>query len=369
MQMVSPEFPDDLEPCNCYYAGADLSSLACKGCAYCSRAQRTWGKLENDVDDVLPLAVRSIQHQLKDDISIHESNWIKSWSLEDIKKEQEDDPELKTLIHWLNTGEPPSEHELQLESPATKHWWNCRTQLELVKGCLFYKWLDPVEPRTLLLLPKSLKEDAMKYCHICKTAGHFGQAKTQKLQQRFICNQMGVDAILETMQPVDLLLGTAESNMEINRPCQYIKDLKNALEKAQKTARYNLKAAQLIQKRDYDVTFNHRIYNKGNRFRYKNKKLRAPWQGPYLIEEVLSSVLYKMRTRKRELTIHHDQLKPCSDRNIPKWLKYTRNRLLQGEVDYSLGICQSEEENIHDLSQLFREDNDREPDHFVHQET
>ncbi|CAG2215849.1 unnamed protein product [Mytilus edulis] len=269
------------------------------------RAQRTWEKLENDVDDVVPLAVRSIQHQLQDDISIQESNWMKGWSLEDIKKEQEDDPDLKTLINWLHTGESPSEHDLQLESPATNHWWNCTTQLKFVKGCLFYKWLDPAEPRTLLLLPKSLKEEAMQYCHDCKTAGHFGQAKTiQKLQQRFIWYQMRVDAIL-----IDSATKIGES-----------------------------------------------------------KKLRAPWQGPYLIVEVLSSVLYKMRTRKRELTIHHDQLKPCLDRNIPPWLKYMRHRLLQGEVDYSLGIGQTEEENIHDLSQLFKEDNDREPDLFV-QET
>ncbi|CAG2221424.1 unnamed protein product [Mytilus edulis] len=69
-----------------------------------------------------------------------------------------------------------------------------------------------------------------------------------------------------------------------------------------------------------------------------------------------------MRTRKRELTIHHDQLKPCLDRNIPPWLKYMRHRLLQGEVDYSLGIGQTEEENSHDLSQLFKDDNDGEPD-------
>ncbi|CAC5368490.1 unnamed protein product [Mytilus coruscus] len=130
--------------------GADLSSLPYKGCAYCSRAQRTWGKFENDVDDVVPLAVRSIQHQLQDDISIQESNWMKGLSFEDIKKEQEDDPDLKTLIHWLHTGKPPSEHELQLKSPATKHWWNCKTQqLKFVEGCLFYKWLDPIEPRTL----------------------------------------------------------------------------------------------------------------------------------------------------------------------------------------------------------------------------
>ncbi|CAC5371004.1 unnamed protein product [Mytilus coruscus] len=76
-----------------------------------------------------------------------------------------------------------------------------------------------------------------------------------------------------------------------------------------------------------------------------------------------------MRTRKRELTIHHDQLQPCSDRDIPQWLKDTSHRLLQGEVDYSLGIGQGEEENIYDLSQLIDEDNDRKPDHFVHQET
>ncbi|CAC5366894.1 unnamed protein product [Mytilus coruscus] len=164
--------------------------------------------------------------------------------------------------------------------------------------------------------------------------------------------------------------------MELNQPHQYIKDLKNALEKAHKSARDNLKAAQFRQKRDYDVKLNHRIYNKGD-IVYRidsatkigeSKKLRAPWQGPYLIVEVLSSVLYKMRTRKRELTIHHDQLKPCSDRNIPQWLKYMRHRLLEGEVDYSLGFGQTEEENIHELSQLFEEDNDREPDLFV-QET
>ncbi|CAG2221440.1 unnamed protein product [Mytilus edulis] len=105
----------------------------------------------------------------------------------------------------------------------------------------------------------------------------------------------------EVMQPVDLLLGTAESNIEIHQPHQYTKKNQKALEKAHKTARDNLKAAQFRQKRDYDVNLNNRIYNKG-------------------------------------------------------------------EVVYSLRIGQMGEENIHDLSQLFEEDNDREPDIFV-QET
>ncbi|CAG2221425.1 unnamed protein product [Mytilus edulis] len=75
----------------------------------------------NEKKAFMPLAVRSIQHHPQDEISIQESNWMKGWSLEDIKKEQELDPDLKTLINWLHTGESPSEHELQLESPATKH--------------------------------------------------------------------------------------------------------------------------------------------------------------------------------------------------------------------------------------------------------
>ncbi|CAG2217238.1 unnamed protein product [Mytilus edulis] len=196
-------------------------------------------------------------YQLQDDISIQESNWMKGWSLDDFKKEQDDDPDLKTLVNWLQTGGPPSEHDLQLEAQ------------QLITGGI---WLDPAEPRILLLLPKSLKEEAMKYCHDCKTAGHFGQAKTiQKLQQRFIWYQMRVGDIV-----------------------------------------YRIDSASQIG---------------------ESKKLRAPWQGPYLIVEVLSSVLYKMRTRKSELTIHHDQLKPCLDRNIPPWLKYMRHRLLQDDND------------------------------------
>lgn len=55
--------PDTLTPCNCYLAGADIASLPCGGCNYCARAQRTWGTFEEDVDNVIPLAVRSIQQQ------------------------------------------------------------------------------------------------------------------------------------------------------------------------------------------------------------------------------------------------------------------------------------------------------------------
>jgi hypothetical protein len=41
---------------------------------------------------------------------------------EEIRKQQEDDYELKTIIFWLEQEKEPSTFELQLSSKAVKHW-------------------------------------------------------------------------------------------------------------------------------------------------------------------------------------------------------------------------------------------------------
>ena len=46
--------------CDCYQAGKDLSSLPCGGCKYCTRVHSQWDRFNEDVDDVVPLAVKSI---------------------------------------------------------------------------------------------------------------------------------------------------------------------------------------------------------------------------------------------------------------------------------------------------------------------
>ena len=51
---------DDTDYCNCYQAGVNPEDLPCKGCKYCARAQQQWSRFEEEVDDVIPLAV----HQL-----------------------------------------------------------------------------------------------------------------------------------------------------------------------------------------------------------------------------------------------------------------------------------------------------------------
>lgn len=49
--------PDDLERCDCYRAGVRVEDLPCGGCRYCTRAHGQWSRFEEEVDDVLPMAV------------------------------------------------------------------------------------------------------------------------------------------------------------------------------------------------------------------------------------------------------------------------------------------------------------------------
>lgn len=53
--------PDELDYCNCYRAGEELSSLPCGGCNYCTRAHNQWSRFETDVDDVVPLTLRIVR--------------------------------------------------------------------------------------------------------------------------------------------------------------------------------------------------------------------------------------------------------------------------------------------------------------------
>ncbi|VDI00836.1 Hypothetical predicted protein [Mytilus galloprovincialis] len=87
----------------------------------------------------------------------------------------------------------------------------------------------------------------------------------------------------------------------------------------------------------------------------ESKKLRSPWQGPYLVIKVISPVLYRIQKRKKALVVHHDKLKPCEDRVLPKWLKYAKHRLSLGvpQENEDLDIMIQDPDIGHDLSVLF----------------
>lgn len=102
-------------------------------------------------------------------------------------------------------------------------------------------------------------------------------------------------------------------------------------------ARENLQRAQRRQKKDYDVITNQQLFNVGDVVLKTNsaskvgqsRKLKQPWRGLYIIIDVKSPVLYKIKDRKTESVVHHDRLTRYRAHELPGWLKRIRNELMK----------------------------------------
>ena len=218
-------------PCDCYTAGLKLESLPCYPCHYCAKVHSQWERSKEDVDDVVPLAVKnpvgSVRHiQLEDDdqsskldstslsqptdnadvdventsqskgdsYAITNSNWIAQYSSQELRERQEQDSNLEPIIRWLSQDTEPIPHELYLQSPAVKHLWLCTDQLQFQDNVLFYRWDDKIDRKLVLVVPKSLKEEILQLCHDTITAGHLGEKKTlARVKRSFLWYGMAKD--------------------------------------------------------------------------------------------------------------------------------------------------------------------------------
>ena len=75
--------PDEVRPCTCYTVWANLEELPCGGCQYCTRAQERWSRFEDDVDDVVPLAVKRVVLDPEDD-----RPWVDKYDVKEMRSEQ-----------------------------------------------------------------------------------------------------------------------------------------------------------------------------------------------------------------------------------------------------------------------------------------
>ena len=147
----------------------------------------------------------------------------------------------------------------------------------------------------------------------------------------------------EVMTPIDLMMGTAQVNLEKFKPAEWVDLLLKTLADTHAFARQELRATQYRQKRDYDLRIQVRKYEVGDLVYMKDdatkvgesKKLRPPWKGPYVVVKS-DPPLYTVRGRKGDSIIHHDRLKKCLDREVPIWLRRARNRLFQSLETVSL---------------------------------
>ena len=133
---------DPFKECDCYRAGSKVEDLPCGGCPFCWRAHRQWARFNEDVDDVSPLSVRSVDLSESDQLppeqeSRPSSNWMESLSSVQLRQAQLDDKNIGVILEWLEHTYEPSTKVLQLCSPETRALWLTRNQLLIKDGILF----------------------------------------------------------------------------------------------------------------------------------------------------------------------------------------------------------------------------------------
>ena len=72
----------------------------------------------------------------------------------ELRKLQLDDPDLKNVILWLETGNKPPQDVIQILSPAAKYFWANASILDIKDGVLHYKWDEGYIIRTLFVVPR-----------------------------------------------------------------------------------------------------------------------------------------------------------------------------------------------------------------------
>ena len=121
--------------------------------------------------------------------------------------------------------------------------------------------------------------------------------------------------------PVDLAYGIAP--MEEMTTQEYVRNLRQTLEKAYSTVRNYTGAALEQQKELYDRRVHGDEYQVGDLVWLHNpvipkgakRKLHCPWTGPFKVVKKLSTVVYRIQdtrpNKRKRLVVHSDRLKPC----------------------------------------------------------
>ncbi len=109
------------------------------------------------------------------------------------------------------------------------------------------------------------------------------------------------------------------------------------MKRAHDVAREHLQGQQRRQKASYDRNLKEQQFDRGDMV-YKldtttkigiTSKLKPVYEGPYLVTEVLSPILFRIAGRKSSHVIHHDRLRICTDRVIPMWMRRKRHKFLE----------------------------------------
>jgi hypothetical protein len=143
----------------------------------------------------------------------------------------------------------------------------------------------------------------------------------------------------EVNTPATLVFPVVKHNTDIS-PDNYVAKLTQEIERAHNVARANLKCSLKRMKRNYDLKVLTREYEEGDvvlvldtaSIKGKCRKLSSPWKGPGVIIKKISPYIYRVKLKTSILTMNHDRLKPCRDREFPTWVKKHKESPMGNEV-------------------------------------
>ena len=187
----------------------------------------------------------------------------------------------------------------------------------------------------------------------------------------------------ELRMPWDVVFMGHKPNATTDNTDEYVKLQLERLHKAFKSARQNIRQAQVLQKKGYDgrsalkeISFQvgDLVYTINTSVPVGHSaKLQPIMKGPFIVTEVLSPSLYVVKDRKKSYVLHHDRLLLCEDRVVPLWVQKARKYVLeQGECgsppDHTDG-AESTTFNLHEFFENVGEDahNTEEEVHFAAQ--
>ena len=145
----------------------------------------------------------------------------------------------------------------------------------------------------------------------------------------------GLDTLAET------LIETSHSSAR-----SYLQDIQRRMSEVQKQAQKNLISTMEQRKKYYDQKIHHTMYGVGDlvllkqmvcRRGCKPKLMRERWTGPWTVDRVRGPVNYRItglgkKGKKKRFLVHHDRLKPFTEREDKLTVNTDDTRVRQPEI-------------------------------------
>ena len=113
-------------------------------------------------------------------------------SVKEVKDSQTQDEDLKFIIEWLESAKCPSDGALFLASPSAKFYWINKDRVRFLDGTLYF--MKKNSEGWDLILPESLKGEAIRLNHDLPASGHQAMDRTREwTKEKFFWYRMTQD--------------------------------------------------------------------------------------------------------------------------------------------------------------------------------